>query len=318
MASKSLQARTEEHLLYCLSNSPWIDQALCTHVDWLLDQATQSTSPRTAEELEALARLWSMYYKYLPPRYCSKEYKATGEHKVQELVTIKSNLDFILEDLYPHVPFSSSLRVKSVQSYEEKVWRSESTPSKAEKTLKDLIAMQFILSGRTSDEFVNECYLFMEAVVDYLWKICGFRPLPGKPKDTQDFNAENFNPSIVYVPSPESIPTGLVYLPYAKNYIITPKGNGHQALQICLYSPQRGIYLDLHFKTEIMHDNSEHFESSHSLVYKAPGGTAHISSRLFDDYDMSLLNGLYGFRSRTGEPSPIQDRLGIIIPRFFY
>lgn len=313
MATTKLQARTEELLLYCLSNNEWIDAALFEFSKMLLNMSTSET-PRSSAELEALARLVSRYAMYLPTRYCSKSYRSTEQQNMEELSTFKTNLEFFLEDSFPHVPFDSNLRVKSVESYFEKAWRSGSTPSKAESNLKDLIALNTILQGRTSAEFINECYFFLDYIVDYFAKNSDFQPI-GNPvlKDTGDFDASHFDPNIVYIPT--QIPKCLM-LPYAKDYIRTPKYNGHQALQIYLFSPRRQLYIDIHVKTCIMHDNSEYYEASHKQVYKAIGGTAGITSRLFDNYDLTMLNGLFGFRSRDGMREHVQDNLGLIRPRF--
>ncbi|MBR2704621.1 MAG: hypothetical protein IKE91_04040 [Clostridia bacterium] len=310
---KTLQARTEEILLYCLSNNEWVDEALYQYSKLLLDMMIET--PRSSKELESLIRLVSQYAMYLPRRFCSQAYQSTEQRNVSELSMFKTNMEFFLEDAFPHVPFKSNLRIKTVESYFEKIWRNGSTPSKAENNLKDLIALNTILMGRTSDEFINECYLFLDYIVDYFGQNSDFRPI-GKPvlKDTTEFDASRFDQSIVYIPS--QIPE-CKWLQYAKDYIRNPKCTGHQALQIYLYSVRRKLYIDIHVKTYIMHDTSEHYEASHKLVYKAPGGgTANIAGRLFDEYDITLLNGLHGFRSRDGLREHAQDDIGLLKPIF--
>ena len=309
---KTLKARTEELMLGCLSTSEWADEALYQYTDKLLDMTAEI--PRSARELEALTRLVSQYAMYLPPEFCSDNFEWTELDKMEELSTIKNNLDFILNDAFPYVPFTSCLRIKTLESFFEKIWRKGSTPLKAESDLKDLIAFRFVLAGRSSDEYVNECFLFFELIVEYLVTHCGFRPVPGTPKGTKDFDPDKFAPSVVYIPT--RIPNDCKHILQGKNYILTPKKNGYQGLQISLYSPQRNLYIEVQVKTLIMLENSEFYESSHDLVYKASdGGTAQIESKLFDGYDLSQLNGLHGFRSRDG--IHFIDHLGLLTPRFY-
>ena len=307
MAQKTLKARTEELLLNCLKENEWFDTALYSYSNQLLDMTVDT--PRSGKELEALTRLVSQYALYLDPIYCSEDFEWTEREKLDELSDIKLTLSFNLSERFPNVPFTSYLRIKTLESFMEKVWRKGSTPSKAEDDLKDLVAFRFVLSGRTPDEFVQECYLFFELIVSYLDEF-GFKPVPSAVKGTKGFDRTLFNE---YIYIPDSIPENCFYIQKGKDYIRNPKTNGYQGLQISLYSPQRGMYIEVQVKTQIMLENSEYFESAH-ITYKGEGGLAEVGEKLFDGKDLRDFNCLHGFHSRDGEK--FVDYLGILTPRF--
>jgi len=309
--AKTLKVRTEELLLSCLKHSEWIDDALYSYSDSLLDMVAENT--RSAKELEALTRLVSKYATYLPPEFCSRNFEWTQQDKIDELASIKAHLVYTLSENYDGIPFTSHQRIKTLESFMEKIWRRGSTPLKAEDDLKDLIALRFIPAGRTADEYVDICYLFFEMIVDCLQKNYGFRPVPGVTKGTAGFDIMKFDPSYMYIPS--KIPFGCTHILQGKDYIRTPKENGYQGLQISLYSPQRDLYIEVQVKTQIMFENSEYFESSHDEAYKGVNGQAEIGDKLFDGFDLRQLNNLHGFHSRDGKR--FVDNLGLIVPRSF-
>ena len=297
MSGKTLKTLTRELLLEKLCNSAWIDEAIYSFTDDLLDMSVRANNPKTANELEALVRLFSQYASYLPPEQCSPTFCNAKQESIDDLSTILNTLYVIIKDSFPDVPFSSDARVKTLEGYEEKIWRNGSTPCRAETNLKDLLALCFVASGRTAEEFVTECFYIFDLVVDYLEKHCQFRVIPhAVTKDTVGFDIAKFDPNIMFVPT--QIPS-----------------DGYQGLQVSMYSPQRNMYLEIQIKTLIMQENSKFYESSHEHVYKAVGGTAQVESKLFDGFDLRKLNNLHGFRSRDGEH--FIDRLGLILPRFY-
>lgn len=303
---KNLKARTEELLLYYLSSNEWIDDALYAYSNKLLNMMLEGSC---SKELEAMARLISKYASYLDPAYCRPNFEHTQPDRLDGLTHIKQSLESTLASNYPGVPFTSRSRIKTLESFQEKIWRKGSTPSKAESDLKDLVAFRFILGGRKSAEYVQECYLFFETIIDSLVDEYGFIPIPGETKGTAD--SYNFDSEIVYIP--KEIPADCKYIQHCKDYIRTPKENGYQGLQMSLYSSQRELYIEVQTKTLIMYENSEYFESSHDTVYKGSSGM--VESRLFDKFDLRNLNNLHGFHSRDGKN--FVDYLGLITPRSF-
>lgn len=309
--AKLLKIKTEELLLCCLSSYSWIDQALYAYSDRLLDIIGETS--KSTKDLEALVRLISTYTTYLNPTLCSKNFEWTQQAKIDELEKIKVFLECELSKEFKKVPFCSNQRIKSLESFMEKIWRKGSTPSKAESDLKDLIAFRFILAGRTAEEYVYECYLFIDSIINHLMYNYDFKPIPGIVKATEGFDMSNFDPEFVHIP--KKIPKGMKHLSIIKDYIRNPKINGYQGLQISLYSPKRNLYVEVQVKTQIMFENAEFFESSHCDSYKAIQGLAGIEHKLFDNYDLRNLNNLHGFHSRNGKN--FIDNLGLIVPRSF-
>ena len=310
--AKTLKSRTEELLLDCLTSFEWIDEALITCSNTLLDMINEF--PRSSRELEAMARLLSKYASYLDPAFC-KNSECTAmqqQAKFEDLADVKQSLECAVSEDFPEVPFTSRARIKTLESFDEKIWRKGSTPSKAESDLKDMIAFRQILGGRTAKEYVNECYYFFDTSVRCLIEDYGFKPVPGPTKGTNGFNPANFDPDFLYIP--EKVPADCKYIHLGKDYIRTPKANGYQGLQLSLYSPQRELYVEIQTKTQIMFENSEFFESSHDDVYKGAGGIVD-GGRLFDGVDLRMLNNLHGFHSRDGKH--FVDHLGLIVPRSF-
>jgi len=309
--TKTLKSRTEELLLDCLTSYEWVDEALFNCSDKLLDMINKV--PRSAKEIESMARLLSKYASYLDPTFCSKNFAtATQQAKFDELTSIKQSLECAVADDFSEIPFASRARIKTLESFDEKIWRKGSTPSKAESDLKDMIAFRMIIGGRTAKEYVPECYYFFDTLVECLIEEHGFKPVPGSTKGTEGFDPANFDPEFLYIP--EEIPKDCKYIHLGKDYIRTPKANGYQGLQLSLYSPQRELYVEIQTKTQIMFENSEFFESSHDDVYKG-GETGVVDSRLFDGFDLRRLNNLHGFHSRDGKR--FVDHLGLIVPRSF-
>jgi len=311
--AKTLKSRVEEVLLNSLSSFEWVDEAFFDCSDRLLDMINEI--PRSAKELESMARLLSTYSTYLDPRFCSENFECTQRAKIDDLTDIKKALETALQDDFSNIPYASRRRIKTLESFDEKVWRKGSTPTKAESDLKDMIAFRFILGGRRADEYVNECYLVMDSLVDSLTTECGFKPVHGPLKGTEGFDPSKFDPEFIYIPP--SVPADCKYADLYKDYIRNPKANGYQGLQLSFYSPTRNLYIEVQTKTQIMYENSEFFESSHDDVYKggATGGIVETGSRLFESIDLRRFNNLHGFHSRDGKHCI--DHLGLIVPRSF-
>lgn len=307
--AKTLKSRVEEVLLNSLSSFEWVDESFFDCSDKLLDMINEI--PRSAKELESMARLLSKYATYLDPRFCSENFECTQQAKFEDLTDIKQSLEDALQDEFSNIPFASRRRIKTLESFDEKIWRKGSTPTKAESDLKDMIALRFILGGRRADEYVPECYMVMDTLVDCLTTECGFKPVPDALKGTDGFDPSKFDPEFIYIP--ENVPADCKYNGLYKDYIRNPKANGYQGLQLSFFSPTRNLYVEVQTKTEIMYENSEFFESSHDDVYK--GGDAGGGSRLFEGIDLRQFNNLHGFHSRDGKH--FVDHLGLIVPRSF-
>ena len=307
---KDLKDQAEKLLLDCLGGAEWIDSALYNYAAQLLEM---DGSDEEIAELESLAWLISQYASYLDPRNCSpttaKGKNVSEQQQLEVLTDILKDLDSTLRENFPHVPFDPYLRVKSLFSYFEKIWRNGSTPTEAKSRVKDLLAFRFVLNGTSAEEYVLECFEFHEAIIQFL-TACGFHQRKETLKGTDGFDISKFDPEYMYVPDEVIVPNSAALMK-AKNYICYPKTNGYQGIQSVLYSPELGIYIEVQVKTLIMLENSDDYESSHEKVYKVD-----INSQKPKVDDYRIFNRLHGFRSRDGKN--YKDSIGLLRPKFYY
>lgn len=301
--NENFKLQTRDMLVKCLEKFEYADTALLTFADQLLDFDDEEN----AEEAEALAWLISQYASYLDPRHCDPNRPIDTAEQTQLVVLreIRDELGIVVEEAFPEVSFDPSDRIKTLKSFFRKIWKKGSTPSIARNNLRDLLALCFILNGTTAKEYVHDCYLVHDTIIEYLEEECGFHQVKTYTKDTKDFDITKFSPEYLYVPSEEEIPA-CKYLAKAKDYISTPKTNGYQGIQSSLYSPSLGVYIEIQVKTLIMHHNSDYFESSHDEVFKPEEDEV---------FDYRRFNNLHGFYSRDGKR--YTDRIGLFNPRRF-
>lgn len=299
---EDFKLQTRDMLVSCLENAEYIDTALLTYADQLLD-----IDGENAKEAENLAMLISQYVNYLDPRHCNPERVMDNSEQAQLLVLkdIKDDSACMLEEVYPEISFDPFMRIKTLKSYFGKIWKSNSTPSIAiaEDKVRDLLALRFILNGTTAEEYVLDCYRVHDSLIEYIETEYNFKQVLTTTKDTEGFDITNFSPEDIYVPPKELIPE-CKHLAKAKDYIYTPKWNSYQGIQSSLYSPSLNVFLEVQVKTLIMHHNAEYFESSHDEVFKP---------NTVENFDFRRLNNLHGFHSRDGKR--YTDRIGLFNPR---
>jgi hypothetical protein len=178
-------------------------------------------------------------------------------------------------------------RIKSVLSSDEKIKnkiceyiKDGRDLSKLNFSLKDFIAFRFILS---ENKFTNEkietqkCYKLLADHIK-ITKSQGFTPILVRPERIDAIRKrqtyyQNPKDAGIYIPKKKSVFFKKEFVSFVKDYIRYPKKSLYQSLHYCVSLPNSNFYvyptsIEFQFRTQNMHNHSEHGISSHDNIYK--------------------------------------------------
>lgn len=151
---------------------------------------------------------------------------------------------------YPDVLFRIEGRRKSLLSAYKKLLMKPS-----DYVLQDISAFRIILFGE--EEMVDMCYKIAELIINYNVKQ-GFIPCTAKNQKPEPFDPKAF-PDIV-VPKESGLPEEMQK--YAEDYILHPRSNGYQSIQIT-FQDSYGYFFEVQIRTIDMHIHAEFGAASH-------------------------------------------------------
>jgi hypothetical protein len=178
-------------------------------------------------------------------------------------------------------------RIKSVLSSDEKIKskiceyiRDGRDLSKLNFSLRDFIAFRFILCEEkfVKEKFeVQKCYKLLADHIKLIEEQ-GFVPIAVRPERLEAIRKrqtyyQNPKESDIYIPKNKSIFFKKRFSNFVKDYIRYPKKTLYQSLHYCVNLPNSNFYvyptsIEFQFRTQNMHNHSEHGVSSHDNIYK--------------------------------------------------
>lgn len=252
------------------------------------------------DEATALRKMY-LHYKEWYKGYCIARNKKVAKSKeTKQIIELKTHLQKELENAHPELFMQVETRLKTISSFNEKIWRDGCSPTKAIIRLKDLIGFRIIIDDSFVAEHVVDCYYVAQTVKQAMEKVGIKQVNAGKVKignkDEEDLRDrfENNN-EMVYVPTLSQIPSDLDFLLLAKDYIYNPKKNLYQGLHLTFSKPDDEDFFEVQIKTASMFDYCEHHAAAHYL-YKLLSTDNSKESK-----NLTRFNNLSGFRTLDGE-----------------
>lgn len=191
-------------------------------------------------ELSMLANQLESYLKHILNRKLLTKQRETFNNFYDEI-----------DKSYPDVLFRIEGRRKSFISTYQKLLQKPS-----DYVLQDISAFRIILFGK--DEMIDMCYKIATLIINYnLDK--GFNPCEVKDFKPDYFNSEA-NPEVI-VPEKSGLPEHMQK--YAEDYILHPRANGYQSIQIT-FKDADGYFFEVQIRTISMHIYAEHGKASHN------------------------------------------------------
>lgn len=190
-------------------------------------------------ELSILANRLEAYYNHI----CN--------HKMLSMQRNSFN-DFYdeIDKNFPDVLFRIEGRRKSFLSAYKKLLQKPSNY-----VLQDISAFRITLFGK--EEMIDMCYKVAELIINYNVSH-GFIPCTSKKQKPDNFDPKAF-PNVV-IPKEGSLPKNMQK--YAEDYILHPKSNGYQSIQIT-FQDSAGYFFEVQIRTIDMHIHAEFGVASH-------------------------------------------------------
>lgn len=204
----------------------------------------------------------------------------------KELLSLVNTQYNILKKKYPNLQAEG--RIKSLLSADEKIKdkiceyiKDDRDLKKLNFSLRDFIAFRFILPKRkffSSERLdVQKCYKLLKDHITIAEKQ-GFKPIPIrkerlekiKEPHTYDIDAKEIG---LYIPRFKSPFFLKRFSSFVRDYIRYPKKTLYQSLHYCLNTPiiktdDFSGAIEIQFRTNQMHEHSEHGAFSHDEIYK--------------------------------------------------
>lgn len=178
--------------------------------------------------------------------------KFTNAYLKKEDIKNKTELEFYKKVLLEELRSDGFNKAKSdfVDYFLKALGKNSKNPFDV---IRDFFAFRIIIPDSGNGDMINECYQFLNTIIDYVTNETSFEVV----KPTKLATVEKLKVSSPLIHIPEKTGLAEENIPYVKDYILHPKSDGYQSLHICLFDPYTSQFFELQVRTKSMDIISE-------------------------------------------------------------